>query len=104
MMTDKPKPKPKLPNLGQLVNSLKRRVEQIERDLRAIKDILNTKDNWHSETKDWIEKMVHVRLHSGETESGNLLWLDRYNICISCSDYGRVIIPKGAIETFKRYN
>jgi len=103
MQDKQQKPKPKAPNLGQQVISLKRRVEQLERELRSIKDTLNTKDNWHSETKDWIGAMLHVQLRSGETESGRLLWSDRYNICLKESDE-RVIIPKGAIDTIKRYN
>jgi hypothetical protein len=104
-MQDKPqKSKPKLPNLGQLVKSLKSRIEQLERDVRAIRDIVNTKDNWHAETRDWIGESVVIRTQSGVESGGRLIWIDRYNVCIDFTPTNkflgasRVVIPKGGID------
>jgi hypothetical protein len=97
------KAKPRLPNLGQLVTSLKKRVEQIERDVRAIKDMLNTKDNWNSEIKDWVgqEVQISVGTQADIFQGAVLIWTDRYNICIEWQK-DRIIIPKGSINYLKR--
>lgn len=102
-MPEKQKPKPKIPNLGQLVESLKNRVERIEQDLKALKDILNTKDNWNSEVKDWIGEQVKITLRSGNICSGRLLWTDRYNICVDEGGKSRTIVTKGGADTITRY-
>jgi len=98
------KPKPKTPNLGQLVTSLKKRIEQIERDLRTIKDTLNTKDNWHAEIKDWIGQLIDVQFRHGAQTTGTLQWVDRYNVCIVVEDEHneRRICTKGGIDYISR--
>lgn len=89
-------------DIGQIVRSLKNRVERIERNLKSIRDELNTKDNWHAEIKDWIDHSVTITLRSGNTCLGKLLWTDRYNVCIDEGGRSRTIVTKGGIDTIKR--
>jgi len=102
-MPEKQKPKPKIPNLGQLVTSLKKRIEQLERDVYAVRDVINTKDNWNAEIKDWIGHEVKITLRSGNICSGELLWTDRYNVCVNEGGKSRTIVTKGGIDTITRY-
>jgi hypothetical protein len=87
---------------------LRKKVKGLEKEISAIRDILNTKDNWHAEIKDLLEKAVTLRTTSGVAENGILKWTDRYNLCIETEPVAispstktkarRYVFSKGAIE------
>lgn len=81
------------PSLSQMAAELKTLVQQF-RDMREIvttlKDILLTKDNWHSKIVKWMGKNVVVCTDHGDGfrsgTMGKLLWADRYHIGLEASD------------------
>lgn len=89
------------PSLGQTIKGLHRRLDAFEQELKALKDILNTKDNWHAEIKEWIGREVVTELRSGRVFTSVLIWSDRYNICLERGGE-RIICTKGAIDTIRR--
>lgn len=74
--------KPTLESLSKSWQSLRDRVERIDKDMRALRDLLNVKDNWHASIRSMIGKLVAVSDRSGAKTVGVLLWSDRYNLCI----------------------
>ncbi len=71
--------------LGKKVQSMKDRFEKVEKDVRNLKDLLNTHDNWHSTIHEWIGEGVIISDRSGHLCRGILKWSDRYNLCIAHS-------------------
>lgn len=65
------------------VQSLKDRFERLEKDVRALKDLLNVHDNWHSTIRKWMGSIVTICDRTGSQEVGTLMWSDRYNLCVS---------------------
>jgi small nuclear ribonucleoprotein (snRNP)-like protein len=81
------------------LEELRKKVKGLEKELSVIRDVLNTKDNWHSEIKDMLNKTVLVSVGSGEISEGVLLWTDRYNLCVETTKCKkRRVYSKGAIE------
>ncbi len=64
------------------LQSLKDRFEHLERDVRALKDLLNVHDNWNAMIRKLIGEQVTIRTRSGNQMRGVLKWSDRYNLCI----------------------
>jgi len=89
-----------LDGLAKKVQGQKDRHDHLEKEVKALKDLLNVHDNWHAEIRNWLGKVVNVDLLTGREVQGLLLWTDRYNICISpdLTEGGkRHIYSKGAI-------
>ena len=70
-------------------------LQQQVKDLRVIvnqlKDVLLTKDNWHSKIIKWIGKEVLVGVNPSNGINnigtvGKLLWADRYHIGLEVAD------------------
>lgn len=78
------------------IQSLTDKHTKLEKEVRGLKDLLNTQDNWHAETRTWIGKTVRVTFE-GEAVTGVFKWADRYNICLVVYDKPR-IFPKGKIS------
>jgi len=88
--------KPTLQLALKKVQSLKDRFERLEKDVGALKDLLNVHDNWHSTVRKWIGEMVIISTRSG-TVTGRLRWTDRYNLCVEVLAKLR-IYTKGGID------
>ena len=96
-MTKNDQRKPEsLKNALTRIQSLTDKHTRLEKEVRGLKDLLNTHDNWHSETRKWIGKTVKVTFN-GEETSGVFKWADRYNICVVVFNKPR-IFPKGMIS------
>jgi len=63
------------------LQSLKDKVERLEKDVKQVKDLLNVQDNWHTEVRDWIGTKVTVDFN-GTAYFGTLKWIDRYTLCL----------------------
>lgn len=68
--------------LAKKVQSIKDRFERLEKDVRALKDLLNVHDNWHSTIRSWVGSLITVCDRGGDKEAGTLKWSDRYNLCV----------------------
>lgn len=87
--------------LGKRVADLDQRVADLAMLSRKLDHQLRIKDNWHSETKDWLGKSVKVSLRSGMFVVGTFKWSDKYQIAVvpgGRSNDDPRIINKGAIE------
>lgn len=87
--------------LSKRVADLDQRVADLAILNKKIDHQLRIKDNWHSETKDWIGECVSVYLRSDVVVIGVLKWSDKYQIAVVPP--GRLesnpkIINKGAID------
>ena len=71
--------------LAKKVQGMRDKFENLERDVKGLKDLLNVHDNWHSKIHTWRGREVTVCDRSG-ISSGVLLWSDRYNVCVRVSD------------------
>lgn len=88
-------------SLGRRVADLETRASDIARDQRRLNDLLRIKDNWHSETKDWVGKKIRVHLRSEERIDGYLKWVDKFNLAMvptHHTDDDPLIVNKGAIN------
>lgn len=86
-------------NLRNRVNTLERDLALANKEIRKLKDILNVKDNWASEVRDYIGRQVEV-VGTRSTYMGELIWSDRYHICILPENaVDNVVIQKGNIES-----
>lgn len=90
--------------LGKRIADLDERVANVAREQRRINQLLKVQDNIVSETKEWIEKSINVRLQGGNIV-GSFKWMDKYQIAViphdRCTD-DPVIIPKSAIQFIER--
>ena len=96
-MPDPKQNQPTMQNVLNAVQKMKERMDFLEKDIKRVKDVLNSQDNWHSETREWLGKEVLVRTRGGISETGTFKWSDRYNICI-VSKGETTIWPKGGID------
>jgi len=64
------------------LQSVKDKVDRLEKDVKQLKDLLNVQDNWHSEVRGWVGDLVHVSFN-GALFQGTLKWIDRYTICLT---------------------
>jgi hypothetical protein len=89
---------PTIKTIARWVDSLKTRLGRLEKDVRAIKDILNTHDNWISFSRKLVGSSVVVRCRCGDDTTGILKWTDRYNVCIVRDDGKERVFTKGGID------
>jgi hypothetical protein len=82
--------------LTKKVQSIKDRFERLDKEVRGLKDVLNIRDNWNAEVRQWVDKGIKLRTTDGEDAQGILKWIDRYNICVLILDKPRVY-NKGGI-------
>jgi hypothetical protein len=73
--------------LAKKTESMRSRFERVEKEVRGLKDLLNTHDNWHSTIREWIGQQVTICDCNGSLSQGVLKWSDRYNVCISPDAY-----------------
>jgi hypothetical protein len=71
---------------------------RMEKEVKALKDLLNVHDNWHSEIRSLVGKEIVVCSRTGDQATGELKWSDRYNLCIEISPKQRRIYTKGGID------
>lgn len=84
-----------LEGLTRRFQSLKDRLAQLEKDVRALKDLLNVHDNWHSAIRRWIGSVVTLCDRRGEVVIGKLKWSDRYNLCVEIDPALEITAVKG---------
>lgn len=76
------------------IQSLADKHKQLSQEVRKLRDLLNTQDNWHSEVQAWMRKKVSIFYGNAQFQ-GTLKWTDRYTICLQAGN--RIFIfPKGA--------
>lgn len=76
---------------------------RLEKEVKALKDILNTHNNWHAETREWEGKRVVICDRSGTQTTGIFRWADRYNLCITPdNNHPNRIYTKGGINWIAR--
>lgn len=88
--------------LGKRIADLDERVADVAREQRRLSELLKVQDNWHSETKEWLGRVVRVYLQDGETVLvGRLKWSDKYHIAVVPQGRGvndPQVVNKGAIS------
>lgn len=74
--------KSKLTSAFKEINELKQRVGDLAKDVRTLKDMFSTNDNWGALAKKLIEtgKEVKITDIGGHCWVGRVQWVDRYNI------------------------
>jgi hypothetical protein len=80
-----------------LIEGLRSKVSNIEKDIRALKDLLNVHDNWHALVRTWRGKEVSVKDNCGEVSKGTLKWTDRYNVAVETNGRERVYTKGGIV-------
>jgi hypothetical protein len=86
---------------------LRLKVESLE---KLVREHFDEKNQWNSMVRGWEKTRVVMNLVTGDTLVGELLWVDRYTICIrmevmdeeaetpvSTGDFKPVIIHKAAV-------
>jgi hypothetical protein len=89
--------KPTLDTLAKQVQSLRDKNAWLEKEVSALRDILNIHDNWNSKIRDWIGKEVEIHAVDGVDYVGTLKWSDRYNVCLTKPNTVPSIFNKGNI-------
>jgi sRNA-binding regulator protein Hfq len=84
-------------DLRAQVSALSSKVEKLE---KFVKEQYDEKNQWNSTVREWVGKRVVVELSRGDKVEGDLLWLDRYTICVR--DAQTKVIHKAAIAMVYR--
>lgn len=80
------------PSLSQLwteIKAFQQQLKDVRETVAKLKDVLLTKDNWHSKIVKWLGKDVVFCVNPAEPEHGTLgklLWTDRYHIGVAVAD------------------
>lgn len=85
-------------DLRERLSALSSRVDSLE---KFLKEHFAEKNQWNSTVREWVGKQVVVELLVGGSLMGELLWLDRYTICVSVSGVTK-IVHKAAIVLIYR--
>ena len=88
---------PTLKSLAARLQQLIGRLRKTEDDVRGLKRLLNTKDNWAAEVRDLLGTSVAVKTPREDPKRGVLKWVDRYNIGLTTRDGHLRIYNKGQI-------
>lgn len=65
------------------VTGLEMRIGELARELKRLTTLLDVKNNWHSETHDWVGREVQLKLkHQDQYFQGTLKWIDKYNLAL----------------------
>ena len=84
-----------------LIDGVRSKIGKLEREVRSLKDLLNTHDNWNALVRLWIGKEITIKDNCGEVIRGVLKWTDRYNL--SVKSYGKErVFTKGGIVYVER--
>lgn len=88
---------PKTPPQTTL-DALKTQVDGLRTDVNGLKDLLNVHENWNSEIKTMFGKRVKIESVTGHFYTGELLWSDRYCLCVyDESKRKRLTLNKGGV-------
>ena len=68
--------------LEDRIVTLEKRARTTDKEISDLKDLLNVHENWNSEIKKMYGKRVKVESVSGKMYIGELIWTDRYCICV----------------------
>ena len=82
---------------GEL-QQLRSRVEKLE---KFIQEQLSEKNQWCPMIRSWVGTRVEIELLTGLCVSGELVWVDRYTMCIKDKDTP-AIVHKGAIAVIRQ--
>lgn len=85
------------------LQGLRDRFLRLEKEVKALKDLLNVHDNWHAEIRALKGALINVCSRAGTEQEGTLLWSDRYNLCIEIAAVNgrpkrKRIYTKGGID------
>lgn len=61
------------------VDQLRRRIEELE---KLVREQLSERNQWNALVRGWIGTKVRIYLSTGFAVSGELLWTDRYTMCL----------------------
>jgi hypothetical protein len=88
--------------LEDRIETLEKRERTIAKEIGELKDLLNVHENWNSEIKKMYGKKVDVYTNTGTLHKGELIWSDRYCICIFHDvRKTRVTMNKGGISSIE---
>jgi small nuclear ribonucleoprotein (snRNP)-like protein len=73
-------------NLRKRLHAVEHSVAETKRDVAALKDAYNVKDNASSLIASWIDKHVKIRVTTGKTYCGILKFVDKYNYGVFITD------------------
>lgn len=80
-------------DLRAQMSALSSRVEKLD---KFVKEYFDERNQWNSTVREWVGQRVVVELvQSDRKVEGELLWLDRYTICVK--DGRTKVIHKAAI-------
>ena len=65
-----------------LIDRLDTRSLKLERDVKALRDILNVHDNWPATIRELKGRQVRIKDQQGEVVCGIMRWSDRYTFCV----------------------
>lgn len=83
-----------------LIRGLEKRVDTLQREVNALKDLLNVHENWNTEVRKLLGKRVKITSCSGNLYIGELIWTDRFQVCIYDEvKKRRLTLNKGGIES-----
>lgn len=84
------------------IESMKQRVVDVAKDVRVLKEMFSTNDNWGALAKQLIEtgKEVKITDISGHCWVCVVAWVDRYNIGIKMGGEEGMLLKGGLISIF----
>lgn len=85
-----------------LIRGLTDQLKTLRKDVRALKDLFNVKDNWYAVIREWIGSPVRVKDMTGDTVSGKLDWTDRYTLGVTTPEQEERLYSKGGIVYIER--
>jgi hypothetical protein len=80
-----------------LIRGLADQVKTLRKDVKALRDLFNVKDNWYAIIREWIGSPVRVRDMTGDIVSGDLKWTDRYTLGVTTPENEERLYSKGGI-------
>lgn len=91
------------PPLGKRVGDVERVQGEHGRQLRALKDTIDVKDNSCAETRNWIDKRVEaIGAGTGTKYVGVLRWIDKFNYGIQEDGRQQVtVLQKSNVEALR---
>ena len=79
--------------------ALRSRVDKVE---KQVQEYLAEKNQWNSLVRGWVGQQVAISTVTGEKVTGELLWVDRYTMCLKEASGEPAIVHKGAIAVVRR--
>lgn len=84
------------------LNKLKSQVASLTKAFEMLAAQVDEGNHWNKVVRRWLGQGVEVKLSNGDLIVGELLWVDKYTICVRDKDVeDEVIIHKGQLCTIR---